>query len=189
MYFVLRLLLAAVPVGARTELAPVVTVLIPPVGPPMDHVFYSGRAITERIFSETGVRIEWRLAGPHSPGCLKKPMHQTILLAFSWNTAEHFHAGALAFSNPYSTAGACVTVFMDRLKPMAAHNPVTAAFLLGHILAHEMAHVLQGIMRHSESGVLKEGWSPMEVDAMRKKPLRFTDYDKKLILEGLCRPM
>jgi hypothetical protein len=115
-------------------------------------------------------------------------MHRSILMAFSWHTDEHVYAGALAFANPHSTAGACVTVFMDRLEPLAVHSPLTAGFLVGHVLAHETAHILQGILRHSETGVLKVEWSPMEIDSMRKKPLEFTEYDEGLILQCLRAP-
>ncbi|HJZ98585.1 MAG TPA: hypothetical protein VKE70_18875 [Candidatus Solibacter sp.] len=78
-----------------------------------------------------------------------------------------------------------MTIFVDRLKPMVARQPLSTSYLIGHVLAHEMGHVLQGIARHSETGVLKQLWSPLEIDAMWNKPLRFTDHDATLILEGI----
>jgi hypothetical protein len=74
---------------------------------------------------------------------------------------------------------------MDRLKPMAQRNPIGTAFLLGHVLAHEMGHVLQGLNRHSETGVLKERWSPAEIERMWKELLRFTLQDATLIHRGI----
>jgi hypothetical protein len=115
----------------------------------------------------------------------KRPAHYTILLNLSWNTPPDSHPGALAFANPYAGAGASVTVFMDRLEPMAAHSPIASAFLLGHVLAHEMGHVLQGVTRHSATGVLKEHWSEMDIRTMGVERLRFTEHDAALILEGI----
>ena len=95
---------------------------------------------------------------------------------------------ALAFSTPFSTEGPCVTLLMDRLKPAVELNPVSAGSLLGHVLAHEMGHVLEGILRHSETGVMKAGWSKREIMLMVKDRLQFTRYDKDLILESFAPP-
>jgi hypothetical protein len=137
------------------------------------------------IYSEVGLTVKWSLPRPQITGCSKKPLHRTIVVALSWHTPDGLYPAAFASSNPYSVEGPCVTVFMDRLKDMAALQPLTTSFLLGHVLAHEMGHVLQGIARHSETGVLKERWSQLEIEAMWNKPLRFTDYDAALMLEGI----
>jgi hypothetical protein len=63
-------------------------------------------------------------------------------------------------------------------------NPATTGVLVGHALAHEIGHVLEGFSRHSETGLMKERWSTNEVLGMRDRWLHFADYDKELILEG-----
>ena len=57
--------------------------------------------------------------------------------------------------------------------------------LLAHVLAHEITHVLEGIDRHSESGVMRAHWSSDEMWDMASKPLAFTEEDKYLIHRGL----
>ena len=57
--------------------------------------------------------------------------------------------------------------------------------VLGYILAHEIAHVLQGISRHSESGIMKPKWNARDYVEMREDMLRFTEYDASLIRSGL----
>ena len=109
------------------------------------------------------------------------------MVALSWHTPDDLYPAAFASSNPYSVEGPCVTLFMDRLKAMAAMQPLTTSFLLGHVLAHEMGHVLQGIARHSETGVLKERWSQLEIEDMPFRHLHFTPYDANLILEPILR--
>jgi hypothetical protein len=59
--------------------------------------------------------------------------------------------------------------------------------LLAHILAHEITHVLQGINRHSVSGVMKAHWSNGDCLDMAGKPLAFTEEDVYLIHRGLKR--
>ena len=75
-------------------------------------------------------------------------------------------AAALAFAKPYLHEGPCVTVLMDRLQDEADRNPQTTGILLGHVLAHEIGHVLQAIERHSETGLMKERWSMREISDM-----------------------
>jgi hypothetical protein len=46
--------------------------------------------------------------------------------------------------------------------------------LLSHVLAHEIAHVLQGVSRHSESGILKARWDREDFFLMQQHRLNFT---------------
>ena len=59
------------------------------------------------------------------------------------------------------------------------------AALLAHAMAHEIAHLLQGINRHSESGILKGHWSGTDCARMAYFPLMFTPEDAILIHRGL----
>ena len=57
--------------------------------------------------------------------------------------------------------------------------------LLGHVMAHEIAHILQGVARHSERGIMKERWESSDYKQMLKGSLRFTEHDAILIKLGL----
>ena len=61
-----------------------------------------------------------------------------------------------------------------------------AAVLLAHVLAHEITHVLQGTVRHSEEGLMKARWTAEDRMSMRVKPLPFTAYDIQLIQSGMA---
>jgi predicted metalloendopeptidase len=74
-------------------------------------------------------------------------------------------------------------VFFDRVKK----NPGDVWCILGHVIAHEVTHILQGVPRHSESGVMKAHWTVEDYQRMAWEPLRFTDYDLQLIQSGLGR--
>jgi hypothetical protein len=163
----------------------VVDVAVPRAAAPLDRIFYHAQGIATEIYARIGVQLRWRRPGTREPERSNGLMHCTILLAFSWNTPSDSHPGALAFANPSTVGGDAATVFMDRLKPLADHNPIGCAFLLGHVLAHEIGHVLQGIIRHSATGVLKEHWSELEIRRMQVERLRFTDYDAALIRDGI----
>ena len=60
------------------------------------------------------------------------------------------------------TEPACeLTVFYHRVDELAA-NGYRADLILGHVIAHEVAHVLLG-PRHSDEGILRAAWSPSDL--------------------------
>src|SRR5437868_4987363 len=134
MRFLACLLFAATAIAAVYDDLPMVEVQIPSAFAPMDRAFYPAQEIAAKIFSEIGLIIRWRMPSA-APDCSRNPSRSRIAIAFSWNTPVGFHPRALAISEPYATRGACVTIFMDRLKPMLARNPIKTSSLLGHVLA------------------------------------------------------
>lgn len=61
-----------------------------------------------------------------------------------------------------------------------------AVIVLAHVLVHEITHILEGIDRHSESGVMKAQWTVEDYRAMADKPLPFAAIDVDLIQRGLA---
>jgi len=177
----------AVPVlAASASSTRVIEIYIPPVtNQTMTLIVMEAEGTADEIFSSIGVTLKWRAARTKDTACSADPMHRTISVAFSWSTQPDFHPDAMAYSHPFAESGPCITVFMDRLDPMAPSNPVTAAVLLGHVFAHEVAHILTGNGRHSATGVLKSHWSNEEIRAMPWRYFRFTDDDKRLILNAI----
>ena len=166
--------------------APVIEVFLPTVvNERASLVTAHAKGIATDIFRKIGVNVRWQTAYAAHARCSEGPSRRTILAAFSWNTPSQFHPGALAYASPYNMNGACMTVFLDRLEPMIEASPSGAASLLGHVLAHEMGHILKGTAQHSESGVLKGRWSQSEIREMGMHNLSFTDYDRSAILSGI----
>jgi hypothetical protein len=133
------------------------------------------KAGASRIFATAGVQIQWhqRFACPKD----------AILVTFSQNTPRTDRPGALAYALPYE--GTHVVVFYDRMEHEQAGNPIFLRTLLAHVLVHEITHILQGIDRHSETGVMKARWDDRDFSEMRIKPLPFTASDVDLIQRGV----
>jgi hypothetical protein len=130
------------------------------------------KAVSSRIFAGIGVKIQWHdLSNCPTDG---------ILITFSTETPAGLMPGALAYALPYE--GTHIVVFFDRLKNKRGN----VSCLLGHVIAHESAHILEGIERHSESGVMKAQWTGMDYQQMTWEPLRFADEDVTLIQHGLA---
>jgi hypothetical protein len=134
-----------------------------------------GRAedLAAEMFANAGVHINWRVGHPNG-GAITVGMSDVP-------TSDH--PGALAFALPFE--GFHITVFYDRIHKGFA--PDLAPALLAHVLVHEITHILQGVDRHSETGVMKAHWTTADyAQMMLSKPLPFTDSDVELIQKGLA---
>jgi hypothetical protein len=101
--------------------------------------------------------------------------------------------GALGMAFPYAGCGRGVQIFADRVRWSAGTRAGAEAALLGYVMAHEIAHVLQGVDRHSDTGVMKAHWTPGDRDAILDGRLEFEEHDAYLMRRGLeagvCRPL
>jgi hypothetical protein len=129
------------------------------------------KVVSSAIFASIDVKIQW-----HGPS---KCPAEAIFITFSNDEPASLLPGALAYAMPYE--GTHIVVFYDRVK----NKPGNVSSVLGHVIAHEVAHILQGIHRHSESGVMKATWTGADYQRMAWKPLPFTDEDVLLIHRGL----
>ena len=61
--------------------------------------------------------------------------------------------------------------------------------LLAHVIVHEITHVVQGVCRHSDTGLMKAHWTIRDLVEMRYKALPFTEEDLMLLYRGLERDL
>jgi len=147
----------------------VVVVCTPEVS---DSDFETGKVKAALMFSSIGVTLDWRSAHNCPAG--------GIQVSLSTNTPVSLKPRALAYALPYE--GTHIVIFQDRVSRSGA--PSLPA-LFGHVLAHEITHILEGVSRHSETGVMKAFWGPFDYSRMAVAPLVFAPEDVQLIHQGL----
>jgi hypothetical protein len=140
--------------------------------------FSGAKALATNMFAGIGVRIRWRTA---QPAVSQVQREGAIVVRMATDTPEAFMPGARAFALPYE--GVHITVFFDRLTWSARQGGLPA--LLAHVLVHEITHMLQGLSRHSDSGIMRAYWTKDDYYGMLRKPLPFTPQDVELIHRGL----
>lgn len=165
--------------AASAEAAGKVRVCLNPSNYVYGYVMTRSEAISSKMFATARVAIEW-----HSACQGLQPM-KTIILDFAKNTPHGEHPGALAYARPDEAVEAVhIVVLFDRIEN-SSDGPRQVATLLAHVMTHEITHVLQGISRHSETGVMKAHWNTHDVIQMAYKPLPFAPEDIDLIQRGL----
>jgi len=130
------------------------------------------RKVASDIFAGIGVKIRWR-------GDDRCPS-EAISISLSRDTPASLHPGALAYALPYERIQ--IVALLDRVKHAA---PYDSGCLLGYTLAHEVAHILEGVARHSRSGIMKAQWGTEDFVAMGQHRLGFAGQDVLLIYQGL----
>jgi len=137
---------------------------------------YRAQALTTGMFGSIGVRVEWN-GGRNAA--------ETVVVEFDSETPPDFKPGALAYALPYGKRGSRIHVFYDRVR--RDHPPSLTAVLLGHVFVHEITHVLEGIARHSDTGVMKGHWDRRDYEQMARRPLTFAPEDVDMICARTAR--
>jgi hypothetical protein len=136
-------------------------------------VVMPARELATEIFAGAGVTIHWY----QSTRCPQAP--DVIRIGFSKQAPQDTPDSALAYALPYE--GTHIVVLYEQVRAVAAAPQV----LLAYVLVHEITHVLQGICRHSETGIMKARWEHDDYYAMKRRMLSFSETDVYLLHRGL----
>jgi hypothetical protein len=143
--------------------------------------FIAARAesLTTGIFAEIGIHLEWF----HDSRHCKTPPQDFLNVLLSNDPADHESPGALAYSRLHDNPH--IEVFYNRV--VATVEPARVPRLLANVLAHEIAHMLEGTGRHAEAGIMKAHWNHSDVLQLSEQPLSFTPADASMIQHGLAQ--
>ncbi len=124
-----------------------------------------------RILATAGVRLRWA-----STRLTEQPagVDEAIDLQFLPCAPEHSLSKALAEAFPFRTNGIRITVFFDRVSLLFPSHYAPDGFILGHVMAHEIGHVLLRMHNHSAAGLMKAHWTDHDFVQMRWKAMEFT---------------
>jgi hypothetical protein len=141
------------------------------LGAPDPWVITRGEFIAKEIFAQIGIKLDWgyRAHCPEASG-------GGIVVHIGQGPAADVHPGALGYAR---VREARIEVFFDRV--LTSVEPLVAPDLLGHVLAHEIAHVLEGVDRHSGEGIMKAHWTSHDYQQMHPRPMQFAPEDVALI--------
>jgi hypothetical protein len=137
-------------------------------------VLLQAERTASRLYAGVGVKLKWSSARKDG-----------ISMQFDTGLPDGFHRGDLAYAMPFAQTGVRIHVLVDRLHLLVS-KPIGGA-LLGHVLAHELAHVLEGFPHHSEAGVMKARWDDGDLEQMARRPLSFSAEDAVAIRSGLAK--
>jgi hypothetical protein len=142
-------------------------------------VLLRAKDVAASIFAGIGVELRWSVKGHRkAAGCSMR-----VEVELETSDGPEDRPGVLAYASVGIEADKRIHVFVDRVNAMVP--ALDRAALLGHVLAHEITHILEGVARHSDAGVMKAHWEARELRELGRRPLRFQLVDQALIHAGL----
>ena len=135
-----------------------------------------GQGVAAQILHKAGISLQWRSSNKACTG-----PGGGLIVSTSVATPVGKSPGVMASASVFE--GRHVVVFADRLQKTFRRDQV--GVVLGHVLAHEIVHLLQGLDRHSEQGLMKAKWELSDYDEMRRKPMDLPEQDLDFIQDGM----
>ncbi len=137
---------------------------------------------TSRIFRHSGVNITWRPCRiPASSAPLEcpdpNPMTPALRLVPRFQlVGDRVHAEAMGYST-----GDFATVSVEFAQRLEESGVAQLPQILGHIVAHEIGHLLLPGQRHSVSGIMRARWSSNEWRLLRQGELNFAPEQSRFL--------
>jgi hypothetical protein len=151
-------------------------------------------AIAEHLLGEVQIGPRWLDCRPsleETGACPPAGADDIFVLIMPRAPAEEgTHPGAvgLAIQPPDHTRGTHIFIFHERLAAATDSGLVDTSVILGHLLAHEIGHILMGPGSHSTGGLMAARWSRADLGRMGRGSLLFTSAEGERMRRGLAAP-
>ena len=133
------------------------------------------------LLADGGVHLEWHAGKAPESGELSPTIRIVFLRATPASFRDPPFANALAAARPFDSAHH-IMVFYDRVTLYLSSMGMSASWnVLGHILAHEIVHSLEGVNRHSSSGLMTASWGWREMKQITGGGLYLAHEDRDLL--------
>ena len=156
-------------------------------------IMFDAQGVAAEILAAAGVRLRWVFASTRgaqstTSDCGPGGAVQTIEVRFLRSTPAQRKPAALAEAFLYPESSAHIDIFFDRVAiVLELRKIVSSRRIPGHVLAHEIGHLLLGVAGHSETGLMKAHWDRYDFSVMDTNYMSFTPEDARLIRSNLSR--
>jgi hypothetical protein len=146
-----------------------------------------------RIFREGVIELQWLNCPEPGEGSLetdpcREHFHESPLYLHVLASAGAFpNERALAHAAVTPEGGVRATVFFDRVQKFMASSGADCNLvqMLGHVMAHEMGHLLLSFPGHSSKGIMAGPWSGKELQQAALGGLLFTPSEAAKMREAV----
>jgi hypothetical protein len=172
-----------------------ITVRVRKYAPLEPGVLLKAETTANKILREAGVDTVWVLCFDGSArsgdvACTdpRGPMNVTVnVLPISMSQAFRLRGEAfgMAAEDGELGFGCDAWIFNDPIANFAVERELSAAQLFGHVLAHELGHLLLGPNSHSGVGLMRAQWSSRELHAVDQGGLFFSASESERIQKAV----
>lgn len=144
------------------------------------------RAVEEAdlVFQKAGLEVHWMDCSPGSPdfACEEAPGRRDIRLRILPGKGDPELSDALGYALPLERGeGVYATVLFGAVTEVRRGTRVSTAQVLGHVIAHEVGHLLLENVHHSRNGLMSANWDHKDLQRIGRRDMRFTDAQTRRI--------
>lgn len=150
--------------------------------------------IAGNILGQAGVQAVWlSCVGPTNMLVCDDPLftpdYRVFLLPKEAETKLPVPTRGLAFvlQHPQRGVGQTAWVFYARVQRLSEEERLPSDLLLGHVIAHELGHLLLGSVDHPGNGLMRRRWSEKELRDATQESLYFSGSQAKAIRAAVRR--
>jgi hypothetical protein len=124
----------------------------------------------------------WVICAPGASACATQPNAGELVLRLVRANATAPASAALGDAHLSARdGGVLATVYVDRVRHIAAHARMPMPALAGYAIAHELGHLLLSSPAHSRRGLMRAVWRPRELQRGDASDWRFTKEEARRI--------
>jgi hypothetical protein len=129
-----------------------------------------------KVFATAGLQIDWMNCGRRDETDAEarrcsKASYPTYLQLRILSRPRHRNGSTLGISYLGADGKGCYSeIFAARVQDLGVGSEVRSV-ILGHVMAHELAHLLLGTNSHAESGIMRAQWLAAELTSASKADL------------------
>lgn len=178
--------------GATERLAqpPLVVAVYNDAGAPSSTVA-GAEVIASRIFRQAGLEVQWVNCGlPNASEAESNlcslavyPTHLRMHILRSPGTLTKSSMGVSYLS--IDGTGCYSDVFLSPVLALSEDHQHDVREVLGHVMAHEIGHLLLGTNSHSPTGIMRAHWQPPELVQAGHGMLLFTHAQSQIMKQKL----
>jgi len=151
----------------------------------------SAEANASRIFTQAGVETTWVNCSRHSSGppgnkdcsAVEFPRHLHLRILPRSRTLTGSILGTSYLAD--DETGCYSDVFFEPILAMRLNWGESVGAALGHVMAHEIAHLILGSNSHASAGIMRAQWRGKELLAASRGALQFTSEESRRMREKL----
>ena len=146
---------------------------------PADVLEQAKRAAT-RVFALSNIDVQWIGDGPYQPCSL------TVRIVAQTTHATRGSRFVMGMAPETRETRAIIAfAFYDRIQLYSAALGLDASQMLGHVMAHELGHLLLPHGAHSTTGVMRGAWDDDQANQATMGLLTFSPAEAALIRDRL----
>jgi len=138
-----------------------------------ESLLVQARAVAERLLSDVGVDSNWEQCRTSEAGqnldtsCQHRADETVLQLRIQPNRAAKklkLTGCAMGYAvPPPDQYGVIAGVFLERMRRVARSEGRDLHVLLGHVMAHELGHLLMGSSEHDSRGIMRRRWNSRDL--------------------------